>query len=296
MQCLNINNKEVKAALDELTAVLGSYDAAYYVISENNGYAIDQAPNGAQSKLFSDLLEHYNGDRAKAIQVKAKVFTDSFKNQFGDWLSDANSEEPSISQLIAKQDQTVSSINKRRKQFTAEEWQLSDRLSNMLHTLFPEISLKYVESLENGAVGQIDLDALEALINASESGLDTIPHEYAHYYVAMFRDSNLVKEGIKEFGSEEALVQAIGERTVKVKGKVRKWWQKLFDYIKQMLNKNKYAKQILLAELTDSFLSRREISNKSDISGVRYQQQQPTIEEVRNIIKNIANSVVFGEK
>lgn len=41
MQCLNINNKEVKAALDELTAVLGSYDAAYYVISENNGYAID---------------------------------------------------------------------------------------------------------------------------------------------------------------------------------------------------------------------------------------------------------------
>ena len=123
-------------------------------------------------------------------------------------------------------------MNKRRKQFTAEEWQLSDRLSNMLHTLFPEISLKYVESLENGAVGQIDLDALEALINASESGLDTIPHEYAHYYVAMFRDSNLVKEGIKEFGSEEALVQAIGERTVKVEGKVRKWWQKLFDYIK----------------------------------------------------------------
>lgn len=584
MQCLNLNNKEVKAALDELTAVLGSYDAAYYVISENNGYAIDQAPNGAQSKLFSDLLAHYNGDRAKAIQAKAKVFTDSFRNQFGDWLqrykyttkisdlistdvngktalswdiynqilddyfskvddkvfvkgretlstrvenhfpgeghtidhirrvtesminaiegaynvdipllSEASSslqnqrqllilaamfhdaakpyhhgdihgwesadilrdilknstgydlrlaewavrhhmpnpfshagkftireaelmardalrlgidkntainafmlinaadiingrqlsdedkwanrsgyEDPTIKGALNKElpekkalleqafenvkdynpgntvdnwnkqirfdyitypegsanmpwlynsendsisdnidyngepiinkvvdsvkYQKIDQVNKRRKQFTAEEWQLSDRLSNMLRTLFPEISLKYVESLENGAVGQIDLDALEALIDASESGLDTIPHEYAHYYVAMFRDSNLVKEGIKEFGSEEALVQAIGERTVKVEGKVRKWWQKLFDYIKQMLNKNKYAKQILLAELTDSFLNRREISNKSDISGVRYQQQQPTIEEVRNIIKNMANSVVFDEQ
>lgn len=455
MQCLNINNKEVKAALDELTAVLGSYDAAYYVISENNGYAIDQAPNGAQSKLFSDLLEHYNGDRAKAIQAKAKVFTDSFKNQFGDWLNvntfnvsaiDTNkvdividkkpwkndssrvndvirfyvknnpekgyfelvkdeefgyfsvhfktstektgslttskgetsvpstyeersilwqqllaaipngakvstwgslsddgiraidklgrigkftkigerevskkttdekitipiwkkgnvsesvdeNGEPTVDQVVGTvKYQKVNQVNKRRKQFTAEEWQLSDRLSNMLRTIFPEISLKYVESLENGAVGQIDLDALEALINASESGLDTIPHEYAHYYVAMFRDSNLVKEGIKEFGSEEALVQAIGERTVQVEGKVRNWWQKLFDYIKQMLNKNKYAKQILLAELTDSFLSRREISNKSEVSGVRYQEQQPTIDEVRSIIRNMANSVVFDEQ
>ncbi|UVX35328.1 MAG: hypothetical protein [Bacteriophage sp.] len=41
MQCLNLKNKEVKAAVDELTAVLGSEDAAYYIVSENNGYAID---------------------------------------------------------------------------------------------------------------------------------------------------------------------------------------------------------------------------------------------------------------
>lgn len=87
MTCLNINNKEVKAALDELTSVLGDADAAYYIISENNGYAIDQAPNGAQSKLFSDLLDHYNGNREQAIKTKAKLFSDSFKNWFGDWIN-----------------------------------------------------------------------------------------------------------------------------------------------------------------------------------------------------------------
>lgn len=87
MQCLNLKNKEVKAAVDELTIALGSEDAAYYIISENNGYAIDQAPNGAQSKLFNDLLEHYKGDRNKAIQSKSKVFTDEFKQWFGDWLT-----------------------------------------------------------------------------------------------------------------------------------------------------------------------------------------------------------------
>lgn len=79
MQCLNLSNKEVKAAVDELTQVLGSEDAAYYIISENNGYAIDQAPNGAQSELFSALLSHFNGDRVQTIKAMAKTFTESFK-------------------------------------------------------------------------------------------------------------------------------------------------------------------------------------------------------------------------
>ena len=66
MQCLNLKNKEVKAAFDEVAKVLNSEDAAYYVISENNGYAIDQDPDGSQSQLFQDLLQKYNGDRDKA--------------------------------------------------------------------------------------------------------------------------------------------------------------------------------------------------------------------------------------
>lgn len=74
MQCLILDNKEVKAAVDEVAKVLGSEDAAYYIISENNGYAIDQAPNGAQSKLFSDLLSYYNGNREQAIKAKVNIF------------------------------------------------------------------------------------------------------------------------------------------------------------------------------------------------------------------------------
>ena len=84
MQCLNLNIKEVKAAVDELTTILGNEDAAYYIISENNGYAIDQAPNGAQSKLFSDLLSHFNGNREQAIRAKAKTFTEGFKMRLGE--------------------------------------------------------------------------------------------------------------------------------------------------------------------------------------------------------------------
>lgn len=84
MQCLNIKNKEVEALLKEYTDILGSYNAAYYVLSENNGYGLDKAPNGEPSKLFTDLLSHHNGDSKLAIQAKAKTFANSFKTWFKD--------------------------------------------------------------------------------------------------------------------------------------------------------------------------------------------------------------------
>lgn len=90
MQCLNIKNEEVAALLKEYTKILGNENAAYYVLSENNGYGLDKAPNGEPSKLFSDLLEHYNGDRVAAIQAKARTYSKSFKEWFGDWTSNVS--------------------------------------------------------------------------------------------------------------------------------------------------------------------------------------------------------------
>ena len=87
MKCLNIKNKEVAALLDQYTDILGSYDAAYYVLSENNGYGLDKAPNGEPSKLYNDLLSIYNNDHFMAIRAKAMVYSDSFKNWFGDWTN-----------------------------------------------------------------------------------------------------------------------------------------------------------------------------------------------------------------
>lgn len=87
MQCLNIKNPEVAALLKEYTEILGSENAAYYVLSENNGYGLDKAPNGEPSKLFSDLLEHYNGNRVAAIQAKARTYSESFRDWFGDWTN-----------------------------------------------------------------------------------------------------------------------------------------------------------------------------------------------------------------
>lgn len=82
--CPNLKNKEVAREFEELKNAT-SEAAAYHIWSLNNGNGIDKAPNGEPSKLFSDLLEHYNGDRVAAIQAKARTYSKSFKEWFGDW-------------------------------------------------------------------------------------------------------------------------------------------------------------------------------------------------------------------
>lgn len=57
-------------------------EVAYTVWDLNNGHGIDKAPNGEPSILFQDLLDHFDGDREKAIKTKVKVFTNEFKNWF----------------------------------------------------------------------------------------------------------------------------------------------------------------------------------------------------------------------
>ena len=81
--CPNLKNKEVAREFEELKNAT-SEAAAYHIWSLNNGNSIDKAPNGEPSKLFSDLLEHYNGDRVAAIQAKAKTYSESFRNWFGE--------------------------------------------------------------------------------------------------------------------------------------------------------------------------------------------------------------------
>ena len=81
--CPNLKNEEVAKEFEELKNAT-SEAAAYHIWSQNNGNGIDKAPNGEPSKLFSDLLEHYNGDRVAAIQAKARTYSKSFKEWFGE--------------------------------------------------------------------------------------------------------------------------------------------------------------------------------------------------------------------
>ena len=82
--CPNLRNKKVKQEFDELVSIFGE-DIAYFLWDKTNGNGMELAPNGASSRLFSDLLKLSGGDRRKAIIAKAKVFGSKFKDWFGDW-------------------------------------------------------------------------------------------------------------------------------------------------------------------------------------------------------------------
>lgn len=95
MKCLNINNPQIQSELNKLTSILGDANAAYAVLALNNGYGLDKAPNGQESKLFQDIKEALISENKSLSQEelfkqtylkKALCYTPSFLDQFGDWI------------------------------------------------------------------------------------------------------------------------------------------------------------------------------------------------------------------
>ena len=115
--------------------------------------------------------------------------------------------------------------------------------------------VNYQKNKENEIIGQANTEAMTVLVNALKQKKDTIPHEYAHIYIAMFRDTPIVQEGIKRFGSEEKLVQAIGEQVVQQKGEAYNWWKKFTNFILKIM-----SDQQVVQVLTDSFLERADLT------------------------------------
>jgi hypothetical protein len=174
---------------------------------------------------------------------------------------------------------------------------MSAKIVGILQELFPELSVEYVTSLTNGNIAEIDLGALKVLVDFVKGKRDSLPHEFAHYYYNMFRDSELMKKGISVFGTEEELVKAIGKKVVEVDGEQRSWLQKFFDFIKSVFSKQ-WAKEALLSEITDAFLQRKDLGNKTnELFGIRYQSDEnKSIEEVRMIFKKMANEIVYVDE
>lgn len=136
----------------------------------------------------------------------------------------------------------------------------------------------------NQIIGQANIKAMTVLIDAINQKQDTLPHEYAHHYIAWFRNTPIVQEAIKKWGSEEALVQSIGEQVVKQKGEAYNWWNNFVKWIMNQFNSlSKLQKEELTQILTDAFLTRQDLGSKQDIEGFK--------EFVKNISENTKGSL-----
>jgi len=97
MICPNFNDKKVKEEFTELVNVLGE-KVAYHVWNLNNGYHLDKASNGKDSKLFNDLLKLYKDNRSLAITSKAKYYSSNINSKISKSDVDENN-EPILEEL-----------------------------------------------------------------------------------------------------------------------------------------------------------------------------------------------------
>lgn len=145
--------------------------------------------------------------------------------------------------------------------------------------------------------GQANIEAGTVLINSLLQSQDTLPHEYAHHYIAWFRDTPIVQEAIKKWGSEEALVQAIGEQVVKQKGEAWNWWKKFTAWLQGKFDKlSEATKEELRDALTDAFLTREDLKALTSNKEVeaKYKPKEGTI--LDNKAEKTANNLTKWAK
>jgi len=148
----------------------------------------------------------------------------------------------------------------------------------------------YNQTKNTNIIGQANIKARTVLVDAINQKQDTLPHEYAHHYIAWFRDTPIVQEAIKKWGSEEALVQSIGEQVVKQEGEAFNWWNTFVKWILDKFNSlSKLDKQEVTQILTDAFLTRQDLNNTEQYKNTRVNNTVEQIEANRK--KEIADFV-----
>lgn len=223
MQCLNIKNKEVAALLEEYTRILGNEDAAYYVLSENNGYGLDKAPNGEPSKLYSDLLSHYNGDHNMAIKAKSQVYTDSFKNWFGDWLNVGSNIDYNFFEGYADDNTTNGKLIRTLLDNYVNPSDISEIVYNRFGT-----SGSYITDTKQLT---IPIDESEPLHTRRK----VVAHELMHVATAKYCDAYIyLKDGLINYSASDSYIKnlpKLTEEQIKSFDRLSEIKQQVVDYL-----------------------------------------------------------------
>tara|TARA_R110002096_G_scaffold27097_1_gene83217 strand:+ start:534 stop:9743 length:9210 start_codon:yes stop_codon:yes gene_type:complete len=137
--------------------------------------------------------------------------------------------------------------------------ELAAKIVNRLKKQFPNIDANAVERVYDRFGREVAGRALDGMVEWSltKGTLDTVPHEYAHIYIDLLRESPIVKMGINKFRlkdengnflesldkAEERLVQYMGEyyanriQEKSLVNKLKVWLKQFWLNIKKPFNK-----------------------------------------------------------
>jgi hypothetical protein len=129
--------------------------------------------------------------------------------------------------------------------------EIVDDIVSELRRLYPEINARpdMTGKLKPGQLGYHERIKDEnghiiSLVRWSQTDgrLDTIPHEYAHDYIEMFINTDIVKEGIEKYGKER-LVSLIGRKYTgkKMSEKFDAWYTRFWNWLKSLVGSRDVA-------------------------------------------------------
>jgi len=206
----------------------------------------EKLPDGSEKQYEDKPIVVINKERYENGKTKSKKFSDGSENIY--YENGQLKYEKLVDGSITKWD---------------EDGQLRYKVSAEGDIEGVKLSFQKQDDIIKGAAL---LDKNKILIDIENRSTDTLTHEYAHFYVASFRDTPIVQEAIKKWGGEEQLVQAIGEQTVKQKGEVYEWWKKFSSWLKSIFeNLSKVDKEDLVKILTDAFLTNMDLNKVETI-------------------------------
>jgi hypothetical protein len=234
---LQESNKEIKTAISN-----PKYDAA-----SNRYYIPGRGISSYSSKddFLKSLREQLDKNNKEIEQLKEELERVD-REGFGALRPIFNFYENTVTNVLRKQGYAPNQV-------TDEYGNTWNEISINQNRDLKNILLQKDEA--NRIVGQANIKAMSVLIDAVNQKQDTLPHEYAHHYIAWFRNTPLVQEAIGKWGTEEALVQAIGEQAVEQKGESWNWWTSFVKWIQNLFdNISTKTREELKNILTDAFL------------------------------------------
>ena len=237
-------------------------------------YELYRKEGSLQNIMHKKNLERYKDklkDLQTQLQTKSKEELDyDINKKWNDNIEDINKYDgviPNINsgkaikenyEIVAREPNQIKSIDNQgtfstqdnniynQKAATQKATGRNKELALLLQELYPNIEIAALADPNLRGQAQVEgYMAGRVLLNTLLENQDTLPHEYAHHYIAWFRNAPIVQRGIKQFGSEESLVQAIGENSVKA----LKWYNRFFNWVKGLFNE----KQDTLNEITKAF-------------------------------------------
>jgi hypothetical protein len=283
---------------------LKEIDVDTFTILDENGNA-----EGREFNTEKEALDYINNsDNIDLRYIETKKFRKTEINQLKQELERVEREGfGALKPIFNFYENTVTNVlNKTYGKENVK--QITDEYGNTWN----EITINQARELQNvllqkneanRIIGQANIKAMTVLIDAVNQKQDTLPHEYAHHYIAWFRNTPLVQEAIKKWGSEEALVQSIGEQAVKQKGEAFDWWEKFTKFVMDLFNNlSTKDKQELTNILTDAFLQgvdletgkigisrERSLELARKTSGLFNQEVKPGVSELFESNPELAN-------